>query len=159
MVHIRCAGTDDLEKIKDIVYRTIEKIYSRYYPEGAVSFFLSHHNENNIMEDIKKQRVYILETSSECVGTVTIKGNGICRLFVLPRFQKKGYGRALLDFAEGEILAKEDRVCIDASFPAKGIYLRRGYKETEFHSIETENGDFLCYDVMEKKQRQEEKIC
>ena len=143
MVHIRCAGTDDLEKIKDIVYRTIEKIYSRYYPEGAVSFFLSHHNENNIMEDIKKQRVYILETSSECVGTVTIKGNGICRL----------------DFAEGEILAKEDRVCIDASFPAKGIYLRRGYKETEFHSIETENGDFLCYDVMEKKQRQEEKIC
>lgn len=89
MVHIRCAGTDDLEKIKDIVYRTIEKIYPRYYPEGAVSFFLSHHNENNIMEDIKRQRVYILETSSECVGTVTIKGNGICRLFVLPGFQKR----------------------------------------------------------------------
>lgn len=136
-----------------------EEVYSRYYPEGAVSFFLFHHNENNIVEDIKQQRVYILETSCGYVGTVTIKGNGICRLFVLPGFQKKGYGRALLDFAEGEILAGEDSVCIDASYPAKGIYLKRGYRETEFHSIETENGDFLCYDVMEKKQRQEEKIC
>ena len=26
-------------------------------------------------------------------------------------------------------------------------------KEIEFHSIGTENGDFLCYDVMEKKKR------
>ncbi len=148
MVHIRCAGADELEKIKDIVYQTIEEIYPHYYPEGAVAFFLSHHNENNIIEDIKQQNVYVLEESHECIGTVTIKGNGICRLFVLPGYQGKGYGRALLDFAEKEIFAREDSVQIDASFPAKGIYLKRGYRETEYHSIETGNGDFLCYDVM-----------
>lgn len=79
----------------------------------------------------------------------------VYRLFALPGYQGKGYGRALLDFAEEEILARESSVRIDASFPARGIYLKRGYREIEFHSIGTENGDFLCYDVMEKKKRQE----
>lgn len=75
MIHIRCAGADELEKIKDIVYQTIEEIYPHYYPEGAVAFFLSHHNENIIMEDIKQQNVYVLEESHECIGTVTGKEN------------------------------------------------------------------------------------
>ena len=77
----------------------------------------------------------------------------VYRLFVLSGYQGKGYGRALLDFAEEEILARESSVRIEASFPARGIYLKRGYREIEFHSIGTENGDFLCYDVMEKKKR------
>jgi len=37
---------------------------------------------------------------------------------------------------------------MDASFPAKRIYKLRGYKEIEYNRIETENGDYLCYDVM-----------
>lgn len=159
MPNIRCAGAQELEKVKDIVYRTIEEIYPRYYPKGAVSFFLSHHSESNIMEDIRRQRVYILEDSHGCKGTVTVNGKGLYRLFVLPECQKKGYGRALLDFGEREILGREDSVRIDASFPAKGIYLKRGYKEIEFHSIETENGDYLCYDVMEKRKDQGESLC
>ena len=36
----------------------------------------------------------------------------------------------------------------ESSLPAKQIYLKRGYKETEYNLIKTENGDFLCYDVM-----------
>ena len=30
--------------------------------------------------------------------------------------------------------------------------VRRITRETEYHTIQTENGDFLCYDVMEMKQ-------
>ena len=52
----------------------------------------------------------------------------VYRLFVLSGYQGKGYGRALLDFAEEEILARESSVRIDASFPARGIYLKRGYR-------------------------------
>ena len=55
---------------------------------------------------------------------------------------------ALLDFAEEKILEKFDHVQIDASFPAKRIYRKRGYKETEYNTVKTDNGDYLCYDVM-----------
>lgn len=41
-------------------------------------------------------------------------------------------------------------VVLDASFPAKKIYIKRGYEPTEYNMIETENGDYLCFDVMEK---------
>ena len=84
------------------------------------------------------------------VGTVTVKNNEICRLFVYPDFQHKGYGKCLLDFAENEIFKKFDEIVLDASLPAKTIYQHRGYVESEYHQINVNNGDYLCYDVMKK---------
>ena len=96
--------------------------------------------------------MYLLCADGVAAGTVTISGNEILRLFVLPEYQHRGYGKALLDFAENKILKGFQTVIIDASLPAKPIYKKRGYREMEYHMIQTENGDFLCYDVMEMKQ-------
>lgn len=147
---IRYASLTDLKFVTSIVCQTIQTIYSRYYPKGAVDFFLLHHREANITADIVSQNVFVLEVEKVLVGTVTIKEFEICRLFVLPQYQGKGYGRALLDFAEKLIAEKYRKIRLDASLPAKEIYLKRGYRETESHSILTENGDYLFYDVMEK---------
>ena len=61
-----------------------------------------------------------------------------------------GYGRALMDFAEKMISKETDTVVLDASLPAKKIYLLRGYKATDYNIIKTANGDYLCFDVMER---------
>ena len=82
---------------------------------------------------------------------MTVKKNEITRLFVLPDHQGNGFGKKLLEFAETAISKRYDEIKIDASLPAKAIYLKRGYKETEYHTIKTENNDFLCYDVMIKQ--------
>ena len=79
--------------------------------------------------------------------------NEIDRLFVLPEFQGKGYGRALLDFAEERIAASYDVIILHASLPAKSIYLKRGFREVDYLKIDTGYGDFLCADVMEKKAK------
>ena len=84
------------------------------------------------------------------VGTVTIQNNHILRLFVSVNYQRRGIGRSLLDFAEDRISENYSEILIDASFPAKQMYLRRGYIDTEYHTIQTDNGDYLCYDVMKK---------
>ena len=78
--------------------------------------------------------------------------NEINRLFVLPGFQRKGYGRELMDFAEEMISKKYGHIILDASLPAKQKYLKRGYVVTKYNIIETDNGDFLCFDVMEKNR-------
>lgn len=96
---------------------------------------------------------YKKDIKNEPVGTVTISGNNINRLFVLPEYQHKGYGKALLDFAEKKILESYECVQIDASLPAKQIYKKRGYKETEYNIIKTDNGDCLCYDVMRLEKK------
>lgn len=149
---IRQAVLSDIDTIKYISERTISEIYPHYYSEGAVKFFLEHHSEEHILNDVKANRVFLcLNVSQKVIGTITIKANEICRLFVLPSCRGKGYGTEMLQFAEHRILTKYPTIILDASLPAKKIYLKRGYKDVSFHIIPTGNQDFLCYDVMEKK--------
>ena len=149
---IKQAVLSDLSIVKKISEVTISEIYPHYYPTGAVDFFLTPHSEANIFSDIRLNRVFLcLDAKQNVVGTVTIKTNEICRLFVLPSYQGKGYGTELLDYAEKEISCQYSKIVLDASLPAKKIYLHRGYRDVEFSIIATENSDFLCYDVMEKR--------
>lgn len=141
----------DLATVKRITHETIQAVYPRYYPCGAVAFFQKHHCDEAISYDIAAGVVYLcVDTAKQAVGTVTIKGNALSRLFVLPQQQGNGYGGALLAFAEREIAKRFDTIVLDASLPAKAIYLKRGYVATAYHCLKTDNGDFLCYDVMEK---------
>ena len=105
---------------------------------------------DRIKADIDAEKVFVLEVDEILIGTVTVSDNEINRLFVLPDFQRKGYGRELMDFAEELISKEHDQIILDASLPAKQMYLKRSYVATKYNMIETENGDYLCYDVMEK---------
>lgn len=145
------AKMNDADAIHAITQQTIRTIYPHYYPEGAVDFFLQHHNPKAIARDIQNGCVHLLWTAdNQPIGTVTIRENEILRLFVLPAFQGKGYGKLLLDFAEALVSKIHPEIVVDASFAAKALYLKRGYRETEYHQIKTQNGDYLCYDVMQK---------
>ena len=150
MAVIRAAKETDFDSVKDITQTTIWSVYPKYYPSGAVQFFSNHHSDDRIRADIVAGIVFLIEVDGTAIGTVTVASNEINRLFVLPDFQRKGYGRELLDFAEEIIRKKHDHIILDASLPAKQIYLKRGYVTAKYNMIETENGDYLCYDVMEK---------
>jgi len=145
------AEEQQLDIVREITQQTIDEIYPHYYPIGAVEFFKAHHNDENILVDIQKGIVFLLKDADCYVGTVTIRKNEICRLFVLPEFQHKGFGKQLIDFAEEDISKNYSDVILDASMSAKKIYKMRGYTEIEYNQIETKNGDVLCYDVMKKE--------
>ncbi len=145
---IRKAEMKDIENVKDITYRTIKAVYLHYYPIGAVEFFLKHHREDNIIRDIKDGAVFLAEEKDTVVGTVTINENEINRLFVLPDFQGKGFGRGLMEFAEKRIAEKYKTAVLSASLSAKQKYLKNGYVETDYNIIECEGGDKLCFDNM-----------
>ena len=148
---IELAQKSDFAIVKEIVCTTINEIYPRYYPAGAVSFFLDYHNDENIENDISNECVYLCyDTEHNAVGTVTIVKNEIFRLFVLSPYQGNGYGKELLEFAESEIAMHYNEIILAASLSAKSIYLKRGYKEMEYHTVMTEHNDYLCYDMMKK---------
>lgn len=58
----------------------------------------------------------------------------------------------VMDLLEARIFENYPKVHIDASFPAESMYLRRGYQIISYEKIQTENGDFLCYHIMEKER-------
>lgn len=143
------ATEKDFDAVKRITQTTIKAIYPKYYPIGAVDFFIKHHSDKNISRDIADRKVYLLRVDGKDIGTVN--GNEVDRLFVLPDFQSSGYGKALVGFAEQMIKQKRKEIILAASLPAKQIYRRYGYVETEYNIVETENGDFLCFDMMKKE--------
>ena len=148
---IRLAEMKDLENVLQITRDTISEIYSHYYAEGVVVFFLKHHSRDHVLSDIEKGLVWLLEADDCLVGTVTVKEDAINRLFVLPEYQFRGYGSQLMDFAEAKIAEKFNYIHIDSSLAAKEMYLKRGYREKKTCRIQADNGDILIYDEMEKR--------
>lgn len=145
---IRLAAGEELETVRCITHQTISEIYPHFYPGGVVEFFLGLHSKENIAEDIARSKTYLAVDDGECVGTITIDGNEISRLFILPAHQNKGYGTALMDFAEREIFERYSEIELHASLSGKKMYLERGYREKEYRRKRLENGDWICVDIM-----------
>lgn len=136
--------------VAEIVEKTIRAVYPHYYPSGAVQFFLDLHDEQRIREALAGEDIYFAVVRGKIVGTGSIRGNEICRLFILPEYQAKGYGSRMMDLLEDMVFRKYQMVHIDASFPAESMYLKRGYRLKTYEKIKTEGGDYLCYHTMEK---------
>ena len=157
MVEIVPAKECDVETVKNITYTDVKEVYPKYYPAGAVQMFLDYHDTPYILKDIEAGCVYLLKVDGIGVGTVTIKENEVARLYLLPEYQHKGYGRMLFEFAESLVFTNYAFVRVDSSLPAKEIYVKRGYREIEYHAMDSGHGDYLCYDVMIKVRSNEPK--
>lgn len=147
-MNIFIAKKNDFAAVKKIIHETINNVYRKFYPTGAVEFFLNHHSDINIRQAIENNEVYLFEKNGCIIGTGSMINNHIARLFILPQFQAKGYGTIAMDFFEATLFEKYSEIYLDASFPAYSLYLKRGYKPIEYHKILTDNGDYLCYHVM-----------
>ena len=93
-------------KVAEIVEETIKAVYPHYYPLGAVQFFLSLHKEERIREALDREDIYLAVVQGRIVGTGSIRRNEICRLFIMPEQQAKGYGSRLMDLLEDKVFQK-----------------------------------------------------
>ncbi len=144
------AKQNDLQTVFEIVQTTISEIYPHYYPAGAVRFFQEHHCASHIESNISDGIVYLMLYDGIAVGTVTIAGNEINRLFVLPKFQGRGFGTQLMAFAERMIAQQYSSAELSSSFSAQEMYQKLGYVPFDYRKIACDNGDWLCYYQMQK---------
>lgn len=63
---IRKADVKENDAVTELVRKTIEAVYPKYYPAGAVDFFLAHHKSEKIASDIEA-------LSIECVPTYLVR--------------------------------------------------------------------------------------
>lgn len=145
------AEPKDYEAVMEIVHATIKTIYPNYYPQEVVDFFLEFHSEESIKKDIEREYVYLLTDGQHLVGTASLEGGYIGRVYVLPEQQGKGYGKALMNHLEHMVSVLHHISYVDASLPAYEFYLGLGYHPSEYHRFEVDNGRVLCYYVMEKE--------
>lgn len=146
----RKARVEDCQLVTDIVQNTKAEIYPYYYPKEVVDFFANLHCYEHVSDDIGCGTVYVLEENGTIVGTGSYKNNHITRVYVLPIYQGKGYGKYIVEQLE-LLMCGYEEIYLDASLPACQFYEHLGYKTHHHDSLKCENGVVLVYDVMTKK--------
>lgn len=144
------ADKQDAERIYELVQGTIKTVYPRYYLKEIVDMFCDFHSRDNIMQDIIKGNLYILLDGGELIGTGTKKENHISRVYVLPKFQKRGYGTFIMNRLEEMISEHYDYADIDASLPACRLYTHLGYHTVDHGIWECRNDVIQVYEIMKK---------
>ena len=139
------------EAIHGVLQTTIRAVYPKYYPAEVVEFFCALHNLDHVREGIASGNMGVLvDDDGTVIGTGCFDGNHITGVYVLPDFQGKGCGSAIIDHLEEIIGRDHDVAVLDASLPAACLYEHRGYRTVGHGIIDLENGVKLVYEKMEK---------
>ena len=150
-MEFKLAKKCDAEKVYTLVQETIKLVYPKYYLKEIVDMFCEFHSRENIIKDIEVGNTYILVENEEMIGTGTKNGNHITRVYVLPGYQKRGYGSFIMNQLEEKIKEKYDYVDIDASLPACRLYSHLGYQTVDHGIWECQNGVIQVYEIMKKQ--------
>ncbi len=149
-IYLEVASAKAVEDLRVLIHTTIKKTYSKYYPKGIMDFFLYHHSYENIEKAIIDETVLLIYHESMLIGTGSIKKNEIKRVFILPKYQGKGFGTLLMNELENLVLKKYNNIELDASIPGYKFYLNRGYSPIKLNKIITYEEQVLCYYRMGK---------
>lgn len=147
------ATIDMADEIRNVLHTSIRTVYPKYYPGEVVNFFCNHHSKEHILEGIASGNMGVLTEGPVIVGTGCFHNNHITGVYVLPCYQKKGFGSYIMDCLEAEIAKNHEVSVLDASLPAACLYEHRGYKTVGHGIYELENDVRLVYEVMEKQLR------
>lgn len=150
-MELKLAKSKDLEQVYALVQETINVVYPKYYLKEIVDMFCEFHNLENILGDIEAGNTYILVENEEIIGTGTKRENHITRVYVLPQFQKKGYGTFIMKKLEACIKETYEYAEIDASLPACRLYAHLGYETVDHGIWECKNGVIQIYEIMKKQ--------
>lgn len=148
---IREFNLSDLDTVRKVIVDTIEACYPAAYCKEAVDFFKDHHRVKKLVKSAKKDYIVVLEMDGSIVGTGTLEGDEITRVFVLPEYQGLGLGKAIMETLEEKARSQGIKaVNIDASLVSLDFYHHLGYETTSVMYIPLENGQRLDYEEMKK---------
>jgi len=114
------------QDVYEVVHKTIEEIYPKYYPRSAVDFFHNHHSKEKMEKQLPNEVTMVLSDENKIIGIGSLFENEIRRFFILPEYQGKGYGKILLNELEKRI-DKNEKYILDSSLGAVEFYRKNGY--------------------------------
>lgn len=142
---------ENLQDVYKLVQHTIKKVYPKYYPKEVVEFFCEHHSKESILRDIENGNVSILKVDDKIVATGCFVENHLTRVYVLPEYQRNGYGTFIIKNIEDQVSERYNNLYLDASLPATSLYEKLGFSTVRHEKYEVENGVVLVYEVMQKR--------
>ncbi len=144
--NIRKFEESDIGQLQQLIYDTIDASYAQVYPPRAVKIFKEFHAEHRIIERNRTGTTLVLKENGELVATGSIVDREILAVFVHPKFQNGGRGKALMRDLEKE--ARQRGVAeseLSVSLPSKKFYESLGYEMVEERSKDVGEGQRLNF--------------
>jgi len=116
------------------------------YPPNAIRFFKQFHSNERILKEAKEGDIIVLKQGEEIIGTGTIIGNHVFRVFVNPMFHRQGFGKMIMNNLEAKARSNGlQKIILDVSLPSVRFYESLGYDLYENASIDVGDGKTLDY--------------
>ena len=146
-MQIRRFTEADAEAAAKVVAETVEISNSRDYPPEYITELKRTHNAEVLIQRAAQGHMYVVCDGGTIIGTGTIAPfwgseteSILLTIFVLPAYQGRGIGRALIETLEQDEFAKRaSRIEIPASLTAVNFYRHLGYDYKD-GVTEPENG-------------------
>ena len=149
---IRTFREADLMPLKSMIHRTIAVRYPGHYGTEAVRFFMNYHDEQVIRQDARAGCTVVLDKAGRVIGTGTLVGDEIKRVFVDPMAQRQGVGRRIMHYLEARARSSGlTTVRLDASLPSTAFYDKLGYAIVEKTFLLLEDDKRLDFFKMQRR--------
>ncbi|MDW5562231.1 MAG: GNAT family N-acetyltransferase [Methanomassiliicoccus sp.] len=152
MVNLRPMALSDVPEVQALVERTIRTSYHGVYSPRAIEFFIRYHGEGEIIGDLREGISLVAVQKNIIIGTATLRGDLITRVFVEPDEQGRGIGGRLMEaLLEGARKNGLKAVRLDASVVSREVYEHMGFALVAERSHDLGDGDSLPYHEMVRR--------
>ena len=136
---IRIANKEDVIAISQVIVATLRQSNAQDYTPAIISEVEKNFSPEAIGQLLVQREVFVATVEGEIVATASLDRDVVRSVFVDPRFQKHGLGKALITMIQSVALSKEVRLLrVPSSITAEGFYASLGFNKVrdEFHGAE-----------------------
>jgi ribosomal protein S18 acetylase RimI-like enzyme len=121
--HIRTFKKEDLQDVKNLIHHTISTCYPSIYSPEVVAFFINYHSEIEILRRASSGKVIVLVFDNHIRATGFLDGEELGGVYVHPDFQRKGFGKIIVEYLLKEAQEKAQKyIHLDSTPIAKHLY-------------------------------------
>lgn len=125
-VNIRLAKIEDITAIQQIAKKSWAKTYENLLPVSVQKAYLNeYYSTEQLYHKLKITFFFVLETDNELVGFANLyrseRENDLSAIYLLPDFQQKGMGKALLKKVINQLQEGDELV----------VYVEKGNEQAE----------------------------
>ena len=132
---IRRIREDDAKEVSDLIRRTIRISNAKDYPEDVIDSLIDWETPDHVLERAGWTHFYVVVDEGTIIGCGAIgpywgkeDESSLFTIFVLPEYQGKGVGRAIIETLEqDEFFLRARRIEIPASVTGVPFYRKMGY--------------------------------
>ena len=148
-IKIRKFDREEVNLLYKMIQATIDISYCKVYTAEAVDYFKECHSIGEILNDAKHGYAVVAEYNGEILGTGTLLGSNVRRVYVDSAHQRDGIGKQIV--ADIERRSKGLYLDLAASLVSLPFWESCGYQIQREAFIPVRNDQKLRYYKMAKK--------